>query len=65
MFVAQITVDRQRAIAMCESIGFRGEAPRRDDIKRADERKHDIVLLGHDVTRHMSLKKMYGPADAF
>jgi hypothetical protein len=32
-----------------ESIGFRGEALMRSHVKGADRRKHDIVLLSHNV----------------
>jgi len=63
--VAQMTVDQQGAIAVFESIGFRGEALMRDHVKGADGRKHDIVLLSHDVARNMSQKELYGLADVF
>lgn len=63
--VAQMTVDQQGAIAVFESIGFRGEALMRDHVKGADGRKHDIVLLSHDVARNMSQMELYGLADVF
>jgi hypothetical protein len=35
----------------------------RNHVKSADGRKHDIVLLSHDVV--LSQAKMYGIADVF
>jgi len=63
--VAQMTVDQQGAIAVFESIGFRGEALMRDHVKGADGRKHDIVLLSHDVVLSQAQMEMYGLADVF
>jgi RimJ/RimL family protein N-acetyltransferase len=63
--VAQMTVDQQGAIAVFESIGFRGEALMRNHVKGADGRKHDIVLLSHDVVLSRAQMEMYGVADVF
>jgi len=63
--VAQMTVDQQGAIAVFESIGFRGEALMRNHVKGADGRKHDIVLLSHDVVLSQVQMEMYGLADVF
>jgi RimJ/RimL family protein N-acetyltransferase len=63
--VAQMTVDQQGAIAVFESIGFRGEALMRNHVKGADGRKHDIVLLSHDVVLSQAQMEMYGVADVF
>jgi len=63
--VAQMTVDQQGAIAVFESIGFRGEALMRDHVKGADGRKHDIVLLSHNVVLSQAQMEMYGVADVF
>jgi L-amino acid N-acyltransferase YncA len=63
--VAQMTVDQQGAIAVFEQLGFRGEALMRDHVKSADGRKHDIVLLSHDVARVQSQMEAYGLADIF
>jgi hypothetical protein len=46
-------------------IGFRGEALMRNHVKGADGRKHDIVLLSHDVARSQAQMEMYGLADVF
>lgn len=63
--VAQMTVDQQGAIAVFEGLGFRGEALMRDHVKDADGRKHDIVLLSHDVAKVLSQLEAYGLADVF
>jgi RimJ/RimL family protein N-acetyltransferase len=63
--VAHMTVDQQGAIAVFEQLGFRGEALMRDHVKGADGRKHDIVLLSHDVARVQSQMEAYGLADVF
>ena len=63
--VAQMTVDQQGAIAVFEQLSFRGEALMRDHVKGADGRKHDIVLLSHDVARVQSQMEAYGLADVF
>jgi hypothetical protein len=59
-----LTIDRQGAIAVFEGVGFRGEALMRDPVK-GDGRKHDIVLLSHDVVRSHAQMEMYGVADVF
>jgi RimJ/RimL family protein N-acetyltransferase len=63
--VAQMTVEQQGAIAVFESIGFRGEALMRNHVKSGDGRKHDIVLLSHDVVQSQAQMEMYGLADVF
>jgi L-amino acid N-acyltransferase YncA len=63
--VAQMTVDQQGAIAVFEQLGFRGEALMRDHVKNAHGRKHDIVLLSHDVVRVQSQMEAYSLADVF
>jgi L-amino acid N-acyltransferase YncA len=63
--VVQMTVDQQGAIAVFEELGFRGEALMRDHVKGTDGRKHDIVLLSHDVARVQSQMEAYGLADVF
>ena len=60
-----MTVDQQGAIAVFESIGFRGEALMRNHVKGADGRKHDIVLLSNDVVLSQAQMEMYGVADVF
>jgi len=47
----QMTVDQQAAIALFESLGFKAEALLREHVRDIDGRKHDIVVLGHNVAQ--------------
>jgi len=58
--VAQMTVDQRGAIAVFESMGFRGEALLRDHVKDHTGTKHDLVVLSHDVARFQSTIEAYG-----
>ncbi len=62
--VAQMTVDQRGAIAVFESIGFRGEALLRDHVKDRSGIKHDLVILSHDVARFQSQMEAYGASEA-
>jgi RimJ/RimL family protein N-acetyltransferase len=62
--VAQMTVDQRGAIAVFESMGFRGEALLRDHVKDRSGIKHDLVTLSHDVARFQSQMKAYGASEA-
>jgi RimJ/RimL family protein N-acetyltransferase len=59
-FSVQMTVDQQAAIALFESLGFKAEALLRDHVKDADGKKHDIVVLGHNVTQVRAQMEAYG-----
>ena len=56
----QMTVDQQAAIALFESLGFKAEALLRDHVRDATGRKHDIVVLGHNVAQVRSQLEAYG-----
>lgn len=58
--VAQMTVDQVAAIGVFEGLGFRAEALLRDHVKGRDGRKHDIVVLGHDVAEALARIEAYG-----
>ncbi|MEJ8857741.1 GNAT family N-acetyltransferase [Variovorax robiniae] len=47
--VAQMTTDQRGAIALFESMGFRPEALLSGHVRDRSGRKHDIVVLSHDV----------------
>ncbi|ODU21744.1 MAG: GNAT family N-acetyltransferase [Sphingomonas sp. SCN 67-18] len=49
--VAQMTPDQAGAIALFESLGFRGEALLRDHVQDRDGQLHDLAILSHDVGR--------------
>jgi L-amino acid N-acyltransferase YncA len=57
------TADQQAAIVAFESLGFRVEGLLREQVRDADGRPHDLVLLGHDITAAQSLLQLYGVAD--
>src|SRR5262249_41361155 len=52
--VAQMTVDQTGAIAIFEGLGFRAEALLHDQVQDRAGRKHDIVVLGHNVAQFRS-----------
>ena len=60
----QMTVDQQAAIALFESLGFKAEALLRDHVRDVDGKKHDIVLLGHNVAQFEAQLMAYGLPDA-
>jgi len=56
----QMTVDQQVAIALFESLGFKAEALLRDHVRDAGGKKHDIVVLGHNVAQVRAQMEAYG-----
>src|SRR3954468_684743 len=58
--MVQMTVDQQGAIALFESLGFKAEALLRDHVRDVDGRKHDIVVLGHNVAQVQAQLEAYG-----
>src|SRR6188768_1091479 len=59
-FSVQMTVDQQAAIALFESLGFKAEALLRDHVRDVDGKKHDIVVLGHNVAQVRAQMEAYG-----
>jgi ribosomal protein S18 acetylase RimI-like enzyme len=60
----QMTVDQTGAIAIFEGLGFKAEALLRDHVRDAAGRKHDIVVLGHNVAQVQAQLEAYGLPDA-
>jgi len=58
--VVQMTVDQVGAIAIFEGLGFKAEALLHDHVRDQTGRKHDIVVLGHDVVRVAAQLEAYG-----
>ena len=56
----QMTVDQRAAIALFESLEFKAEALLRDHVRDVDGRKHDIVVLGHNVAQVRAQMEAYG-----
>ena len=63
--VAQMTIDQEAAIATFQGLGFRAEAVLRDHVRDRAGRKHDLLLLSHDVARFKIERATYGIIDAF
>ena len=63
--VAQMTIDQEGAIAVFESLGFRSEGLLRDHVQDRDGKRHDIVILSHDVAKVLGQMNAYGVARAF
>jgi len=55
-----MTVDQQAAIALFESLGFKAEALLRNHVRDAAGKKHDIVVLGHNVAQVQAQMEAYG-----
>jgi RimJ/RimL family protein N-acetyltransferase len=60
----QMTVDQQAAIALFESLGFKAEALLHDHVRDVGGKKHDIVVLGHNVAQVRAQIEAYGIAEA-
>jgi len=58
----RMTVDQVAAIALFESLGFRGEALLRDHVKDRSGRRYDIAVLSHDVAEVNARLGAYGVA---
>jgi RimJ/RimL family protein N-acetyltransferase len=58
--VVQMTVDQTGAIAIFEGLGFKAEALLREQVRDKAGRKHDIVVLGHNVAQVRAQMEAYG-----
>ena len=56
----QMTVDQQAAIALFEGLGFKAEALLREHVRDVSGKKHDIVVLGHNVAQVQAQLEAYG-----
>ena len=62
---ARMTLDQKGAVAVFEGLGFTTEALLRDQVKDRDGRKHDILILSHDVARTSAQHEAFGLGEAF
>jgi RimJ/RimL family protein N-acetyltransferase len=62
---ANMTIDQQGAIAVFESLGFRSEGLLREHVQDRDGKRHDIVILSHDVAKVLGQMSAYGVTRAF
>jgi GNAT superfamily N-acetyltransferase len=60
----QMTVDQRAAIALFESLGFKAEALLRDHVRDIDGKKHDIVVLGHNIAQFSAQLEAFGLPEA-
>lgn len=60
----QMTVDQRAAIALFESLGFKAEALLRDHVLDVDGKKHDIVVLGHNIAQFSAQLEAFGLPEA-
>jgi RimJ/RimL family protein N-acetyltransferase len=58
--LVQMTVDQTGAIAIFEGLGFKAEALLRDHVRDLAGKKHDIVVLAHDVGKVRARMEAYG-----
>src|SRR5580693_9285323 len=58
--LVQMTVDQTGAIAIFEGLGFKAEALLHDHVKDKTGKKHDIVVLGHNVAQVRAQLEAYG-----
>lgn len=56
----RMTVDQQAAIAVFESLGFRGEALLRNHVKDRAGKRHDIAILSHDIAEVGARRSAFG-----
>lgn len=57
---AAMTPDQAGAIALFESLGFRGEALLRDHVRDRSGNPHDLAILAYDATRAAVQHRAYG-----
>jgi ribosomal protein S18 acetylase RimI-like enzyme len=62
--LVQMTVDQTGAIAIFEGLGFKAEALLHDHVRDLAGRKHDIVVLSHNVRQVQAQLEAYGLPDA-
>jgi RimJ/RimL family protein N-acetyltransferase len=60
----QMTVDQRAAITLFESLGFKAEALLRDHVRDIDGKKHDIVVLGHNIAQFAAQLDAFGLPEA-
>ncbi|MFP6806829.1 MAG: GNAT family N-acetyltransferase [Pseudomonadales bacterium] len=61
---ARMTLDQDAAITVFEELGFKREAMLRDHVKDRDGKKHDLLILSHDVEGFLAQMQAYGLDEA-
>ena len=57
---AAMTPDQSGSVALFESLGFRGEALLKDQVRDRAGNPHDLAILSHDVARAAAQHRAYG-----
>ena len=57
---ASMTPDQTGAVALFESLGFRGEALLRDQVRDRSGQAHDLAVLSIDLARAQAQQRAYG-----
>jgi len=62
--MARMTLDQDAAIAVFEELGFKREAMFRDYVKDREGKKHDLLIMSHDVDGFFAHMQAYGLDEA-
>jgi L-amino acid N-acyltransferase YncA len=57
---ARMTIDQDAAFKVFEELGFRQEALFQDHVKDREGKKHDLIIMSHDVDRSLAQMEAYG-----
>lgn len=59
--IAQMTPDQEGAIGVFYRMGFEREAQLRDHVRDRDGKKHDLIVLSHDVSEYQAARRARQP----
>ena len=57
---ARMMLDQEGAINIFEEMGFKKEAMLMDHVKDSNGKKHDLLMMSHDVMSFDRLRQAYG-----
>lgn len=57
---ARMTLDQMGARTLFEELGFRPEALLKDEVKDRNGKKHDLLILSHDITTSGAMEGFLG-----
>ncbi|QKS01038.1 GNAT family N-acetyltransferase [Sphingomonas sp. CL5.1] len=57
---AAMTPDQRNSVILFESLGFRGEALLKDQVRDRAGQPHDLAILSLDLGRHEATQRAYG-----
>ncbi len=62
--MVRMTPDQKAALRTFQGLGFRPEALLQEHVKDQSGRKHDLLILAHDVAQFHALLEAYGVTEA-